>query len=609
MSKRTRESPPIEELPPTKRARSDADPDRLSALSDEILLHILCFLPTPSLITCQRLVLVHSDSIRFDCIRLNSARFRAVCLVAFRTDLPRRLSRRFHVLAGDSELWKRKYYNRWVWPRARRLRSQRMGVPPKVMGYSSKVSQWLDHSHLAATGPGIISWKNQYRLRHNWSTGVCRVTEVEVARPAIPPVLVKLEGGILFTADATKGLRAWHMKNTETSFAQIPFTDEAEEKPGAPTAITVTPHGDCRDRFEVVVGFENGTFVLYSLDACTGKFINLSTHQGNENGSITALASSSCYLLVLTQNQVLSLYRLFSKIDDDDDDESTSQIPQPQLMTSLRASNVHAPLSLSVRTVSGEIIASIAYSFSRIGCGWSVGLQELRLDEEGHNLGSRLATTVDSQCACDRRSLPAEHERYQRFQSAATTTPPRDMDFSYALSAALSSPDPPTSLSYSHPYLLLSHSNNTLTMYLAVSTSDTLAIKAGRRLWGHTSAVASVQVSDRGKAVSASARGDDIRVWELENVVSFSLSSKRALRQDGSIRLAPERLHSGASPSEGGVRAANRPKRGCGLDLALARVPDEATQTRGLVGFDEEQVVVHCEREAGSQMLGCYDFT
>ena len=58
MTKRTW-SGELVDCPPTKRFRLDkkTQPDILSSLSDEIILHILSFLSTPSLIICQRLAI------------------------------------------------------------------------------------------------------------------------------------------------------------------------------------------------------------------------------------------------------------------------------------------------------------------------------------------------------------------------------------------------------------------------------------------------------------------------------------------------------------------------------------------------------------------------
>ena len=50
-------------------------------------------------------------------------------------------------------------------------------------------------------------------------------------------------------------------------------------------------------------------------------------------------------------------------------------------------------------------------------------------------------------------------------------------------------------------------------------------------------------------------------------------------------------------------------RRGNGLGLAFENVSNELALMRGWVGFDEEQVVVLREREVGTQLLECYDFT
>ena len=108
-------------------------------------------------------------------------------------------------------------------------------------------------------------------------------------------------------------------------------------------------------------------------------------------------------------------------------------------------------------------------------------------------------------------------------------------------------------------------------------------------------------VGGRGKAVSVSARGDELRIWELEGTTRRRLASSEL-----SVRVqSPQKpLHPMASLSSAIAR------RGDGLGLALeSRTVDEMSVVRGWVGFDEENVVILREREAGSQALVVYDFT
>jgi hypothetical protein len=174
----------------------------------------------------------------------------------------------------------------------------------------------------------------------------------------------------------------------------------------------------------------------------------------------------------------------------------------------------------------------------------------------------------------------------------------------------------PTSLSYTHPYLLVAHPDNTLTLYLVSSTAESLSISAGSRLWGHTSSVSGAHVGGRGKAVSVSKRGDELRVWELEGGFG-SLSARKRLAVGGlSVRLQPEpRKADELGTAQAGLDLINNQT---SVNPATTKVPspndleadaDELTLTRGWIGFDEENVVVLKEQSQGRQALVVYDFT
>ncbi|RWQ95087.1 F-box domain protein [Paecilomyces variotii] len=562
MSKRSRDNERTSS-PAPKRLRATADrTDRLSSLSDELLIQILSFLPIPSLITCQR------------------------------------LSRRFHSLAGDSELWKRLYYSRWVWPRARRLANSKHSISSqKALDYSPRVSKWLGHGHLMEEGRAT-NWKRQYRLRHNWSKGSCRVSEVEVAQPPVPQILVKLYAGMVFTADSDCGLRVWSTRCPSRCLASFPFQDVAGRVSAAPTALAAAK-GSSQNSIEVTVGFEDGRFMVYELQTPTLRLVLRLCHAASSGGAVTAVASSSPYVLMISQHKVLSLYELpWRKIDTSTD----ATLEPPRRVASLTANNIFAPISLSIRNSASEIVASIAYSFYRVGCGWSLGIQELRLSNDGEHLGSRLATTVDSQYGTDLVRLPIEPGTGRRHGPVARQFP------AIPAEPSILHNEPPTSLSYSHPYLLSSHADNTLTMYLVVSTSNALSIKGGRRLWGHTSSVSGVQVSERGKAVSVGARGHDIRIWELEAVASSPFSSQRSLQGDSSVQVSPENKHRRKSV-EFGIAPVSLDA-SCGqLRSVFEDLSEELSSRDSWIGFDEEQVIVLRERGVGTQLLECYDFT
>ncbi|KAL2809520.1 hypothetical protein BJX63DRAFT_353132 [Aspergillus granulosus] len=523
---------------PTKRLRTTearTSPDRLSSLSNEVLLHILSFLPIPSLITCQR------------------------------------LSRRFHALAGDSELWKRQYFSRWVRPRARRLAiARRTSFPLSKTEYTPRVSTWLDHGHLDRS-ERITNWKRQYHLRHNWSKGICRVTQVEIPQPPRPPMLATLCAGFVFTADSQTGLRAWLAEKPEVCKAELSFSDLPSSS--APTALTATC-GLETNCIEVMVGFDDGRLGVFKMDMMRLR-LNLRFSSKSAQGAITAIASSYPYLMVVSELMVLSLYRLPLTID------SLSRPDDPaHLIASLKADNMLSPMSLSIRLSGSDVVASVVYSFYHLGCGWSLGIQELRFDATGRQLSSRLTTTVDTQYGDMKLHLPSS-------KNGQSSTPLRSITHSHAipLKPAILHQDPPTSVSYSHPYLLTSHADNTLTVYLVVSNSDYLFVKGGRRLWGHTSSVSAVQVSDRGKAVSVSSQGDEVRIWELESLIS-SFGTRKVSQGENSIKVETYRQ-----------------------SRLLDDAPNKQAQARGCIGFDDERLLLLRERAHGAQFLEFYDFT
>lgn len=467
----------------------------------------------------------------------------------------------------------------------------------KALDYSPRVSKWLGHGHLVEEGK-VTNWKRQYRLRHNWSKGSCRVSEVEVAQPPVPQILVKLYAGMVFTADNDCGLRVWSTRRPSSCLASFSFQDTTGKVSAAPTALTAAK-GSSQHTIEITVGFEDGRFMVYEMQTSTLRLILRLCHSVSSGGAVTAVASSSPYVLMISQHKVLSLYELpWRKINTNSD----AMLQPPRRVASLTANNIFAPISLSIRNSASEIVASIAYSFYRVGCGWSLGIQELRLSRDGEHLGSRLATTVDSQYGADLVRLPIESGRGRRHDLVARQLP------AVPAEPSILHNEPPTSLSYSHPYLLSSHADNTLTMYLVVSTSNSLAIKGGRRLWGHTSSVSGVQVSERGKAVSVGARGHDIRIWELEAVASSPFSSQRALQGDNSVQVSPENKIRTRSV-ELDIKSASVEMGRAELRSVFENISDELSCKDSWIGFDEEQVVVLRERGVGTQLLECYDFT
>ena len=569
-----------------KRLRPN-NPDRLSHLSDELLLRTLSYLSVSDLVLCQR------------------------------------LSNRLHSLAGDSQLWKALFYDRFVRPRASRIpgvRDQEQSA--KSLYYSSKVSKWLDDDHLVRKG-NATNWKRKYKLRHNWSRGSANVSETKLAeQPSQPPLLVRLHDDIVVTADPVAGLRAWMLKGNDRLIANTPlFTDKKDGSAG-PTALSIDGTQSGNNRVNISVGYEDGSFAIYTLLRNERRFVRRYLHAASINGSIHAIAYASPYLLTMTGAPLLSLYRFGHEPDQlsshvelssdkmnnvdpggcgatEERGDHDDVLRPPTLISSLRSQTAYPPISLAIRVSSTSIVASIAYAMPSWTSGWSVGLQEIRIKSGGAIVDSRVASAASREA-----SLPPSnpHLRTPR-QNNSTTT----LDQQVVTGVKLALGSKPTSLSYNHPYLLSSHADNTLTLYMVTSNTEELSIGVGSRLWGHTSSVSGAHVGDRGKAVSVSAVGNELRVWELEGGMTSNTSRRRAAAGEASVRVCHE-MNDCTSKTK--MEKMSRTHIGfvTGPRLIPEQESDDLAVSHGWVAFDEERVVLLREKVLGTQALVVYDF-
>ncbi|KAI9055079.1 hypothetical protein LZ554_000044 [Drepanopeziza brunnea f. sp. 'monogermtubi'] len=583
-------------LPLHKRTRVEveqpipaASNDKLSKLSDELLIRILHLLPLPTLL---------------------------------RSHL---LSHRFYRLSSDSQIWKNLYYNRFVLPRALRIPGIK-NVPSReeALVFSSRRSKWLGEGGLVHRDDGeITDWKGRYRLRHNWSRGVCEVSEISLKEERSAGMLVRMADGVVLTVDADDGLRGWDLRGrglvaqTGLGVGDIPSCLAVDEQEGGGI-------------LGVAVGFEDGGWQIWRLDVKERRFLEGHRHPSSSNGTLSAVAFSYPYLLTITQGQLLSLYTFLpgnleaeislsqsadmleecakdvhvseTALEDDEPPfieekealgSSEKGPDQPRLLASLKSHTSWPPLSLSIRTTSTTLIASIAYSLRTYTSGFTVGLQELHLSlTTGSVIFSRLTS-----------ALP---QGFTSILSPSSSSPssPSPASESYGVRREYSQP---TTISYSHPYILATHPDNTLTLYLCTSTKSTLSITPGTKLWGHTSSVSSAEITPRGKAVSVSSRGNELRVWELEGGLGSSSSGLNAgLKRRSRLGVDKSvRVRTGRSKEEAATLDWETVR-----DTAVQAYEDDVEGSKQWVGFDDELVIVLKESGgAGRQALMVYDFT
>lgn len=540
MPKRRRSSTSQNDLPITKKHYLPPNKrDYISHLSSELLIRILHNLPIEALLSC------HS------------------------------VSQHFYTLSHDSQLWKSLYYSRFVLPRALRIpgiknkeksSNGRSTEGQKEEGkgqgdrdrfrFSSRRSRWLDEEGLRSRGDGReTNWKRQYKLRHNWAKGACEVKEIEIAeKGSVPSMLVRLAGGVVVTVGEVEGLKAWDLKGRE-----LITTCEVGE--GLPTCLAVDEQDGEKGKLGIVIGFEDGSWGTWELDVGNRIFKRKYRHPPSSNGMLSAVAYAHPYILSITEGRLLSFYTLnpTELIRESEDDYTTINIqekesqPRPYLLTSLKSHSSWPPLSLSIRLTPSTIIASIAYTLPTYLSGYTISIQELHFITSPPSSPPTLTTSRLT------TSFPSG------FRPLITNSSPTPLSR-------------PTTLSYAHPYILATHADNTLSLYLCTSTQTSLTLSPPQKLFGHTSSISFASITSRGKAVSVSERGGELRVWELEPGM-FKRGEGKG--EERSVRVGEGRERVDVSRvGEIGEKRNDTRKKVKDLEKKL------------WVGFDEEMVIV-----------------
>ena len=391
-------------------------------------------------------------------------------------------------------------------------------------------------------------------------------------------------------ADANTGLRAWALKGVDRLIAGYSIS------PDVPTSLAIDSTETSVDGIDISIGFDNGGFAVFTLRREKRSFIRRYTHSLSTNGAIHAMAYTSPYLLTMTGESLLSLYKFNSNSERFDD----SEFGPPRLVSSLRSHTAYPPSSLALRTSSTGITASIAYAMPIWNVGWSVGLQEIRMTSKGTIVDSRMASALT-------KPVATSSGHRSGFNGAFSSTPSLKKNHSLDR-VRVASTTMPTSLSYNHPYLLSAHADNTLTLYMVTSNSEGLGIGYGDRLWGHTSRVSGAQVGDRGKAVSVSASGNELRLWELEGGISSSTSKKRATIGEISVRVRSQPNNFSWTSTFPETKKESDQDVMTSTPIADSESKD-FNVTKGWVAFDEEKVVLLREKLQGAQAVVVYDFS
>jgi len=459
------------------------------------------------------------------------------------------VSRLFHRVTSDRQLWRLHYLRRFILPRAHQIPGFKKDKARRSLAIRDGLRDGLAQDEGVISGDRV-DWMKNYKLLHNWARGRCGVEEVKLHRKERLErknrTLVKIIEGLAITADADAGLMVWDLR-TRLPVAQTNLDLHQPGKDRRPSCLAVDDDRLLQGELGIAVGFDDGSYGVWRANPSKESFTQIACHVRNRNTlDMEAIAYCHPYIVTALTDGSVSIWTL-------EGPRQPNAEYTPYLLRSLRSYTTRAPLTLSTRRVGAGFVASIAYTVDAVG-GWCIGIQDFDIRP---SLDSSHPEIIDSRLS---HTIPVD-------MAGSPSSSPRQGSTS-------SSSGGPVRLCYSHPYLLATLPDNTLLLHLVTTTLTSLSISKGIRLWGHTSGISDAEITARGKAVSVSARGDEIRVWELEGRV-------------------------------GGKSVEIRP-----------RETSEVDEWRGLgewwkrkVGFDEEMVIVLKEAGDGRESLMVYDFT
>lgn len=491
------------------------------------------------------------------------------------------VSRLFYRIASDHQLWRKHFYRRFVLPAAHynagnKGKAQRSSVTKPRGGRVGSKDEGKVHEG------DYVDWKKAYKLRHNWARGRCDIEKLPLdtrVRSSTSHTLIKVFERLAITVDETAGLMVWDL-STRTPMAHVNF-EPYRRRAVRPTCLAVDDEPLSCGVAGIAIGFEDSTFGVWKLDLATKELVKVCRYDTGCFAKINDVAYCSPYVLLSAGTGLITLWTLDSVIspwyDPDEDgfdseeesvtsaemqaENKSNLLRRPWMLRSLCSHNTKEPLTLSMRRVATSVIASIVYTLNSMN-GWCIGVQDFDIRptlDLPEIKDSRLAFSVPTHTRGLRPSST------HNFQSHSCPDEQENSD---------DDGDGPIGLCYSHPYLLATLPDNTLMLHICHSYPDTLSISPGIRLWGHTSGISDAEITARGKAVSVSARGDEVRVWELEGRIGGS-----------SVEVVPRQHEEN--------------------DMNRLR----NSSFHGKLGFNEEIIIVLKEGLDGKDSLVVYDFT
>lgn len=422
------------------------------------------------------------------------------------------VNKKWRELASDGEVWRGLYYDKFV----------RKGEKEWLTEMKQEDRRRRDDHGIWGGGHGQdrIPWMARYKLGTNWWKGKAQMSIIHVEdRPPIlestttcpppkpsPKPSAQMHNGTLYTADAQYGLRAWHLSSLDRSAGASTSWDDytaSQTRSGkspaqaplhaVPTALKIDAVAETA---QIAIGFEDGSWSLWDIPhrgqsqfkrICSSDEPNPSKAVLGPGAAVVEIALHSPYVFTITSLQRLRLHKLIPT-------NSEIQPLAPLLLHELTSHTSWPPYALAIRSTQSTIIASIAYAVPSFRGNWSMGLQEMHVDDKsGKVFDTRIVIAVQggwfptSSNPSHPQNTGLDPEVLSRFDENRLT------------------------ISYNHPHVVVGSGDNGLWRYDIHASQKTTTIESLSYLLGHTSGVVGVDVDKKGKCVSVQ-RGGAVHV-------------------------------------------------------------------------------------------------
>ncbi|PWN38159.1 uncharacterized protein FA14DRAFT_159865 [Meira miltonrushii] len=447
----------------------------------------------------------------------------------------RQVNKRMYSLGHDSLLWKELFIDTFLTNPS--SKEEEEGIRPskraRKTSHDEEDIQTLPARALTSL-PSIeddndrrTDWHALYRISWNWKKGSFNIQQLNAAMQMaqksnqsdtakskldLPNTIIESTEKYIFTAVReptssaypevsvfpAQSLKRQRETNVEEVLQVATYSSSSLsiQDNASVSAIAIDRENADTDRIRLITGYTNGLLSMSTFCPSTKVFHELTSYRQTQHPAIVTAAFAWPFVATCTIDFRIRIYRM-------NEEDSTTTF---RLLAERRSYSCHWPACLRLeraKQTENTFRLSIVYSNPIYPSGWSIGLQELYLD----NIG-----VIDSRSASAKRShvvtkIDAPSKALYTKNSSTRTT---SIDQVGRL----------TSLSYEEPFVVVGSRDNGVFCFRVDELKDdpnygskALSIRYLRTLHGHTGSVHSVSLNG-GRCVTGGSDGK-VQVWYL----------------------------------------------------------------------------------------------